>query len=82
MAQVVYTNKHLDGVYWDDEKNNFNFVPYTMIKFVNENHRTPTAATNLVYWGTIKPEGHYGLWNGSERSEKLSVSVFCMFMRR
>lgn len=79
LAQVVYTNKHLDGVYWDDDKNNFNFVPYTMIKFVNENHCTPTAATNLVYyWGTIKPGGHYGLWNGSERARNPSVSVFCM----
>lgn len=79
LAQVVYTNKHLDGVYWDDDKNNFNFVSYTMIKFVNENHCTPTAATNLVYyWGTIKPGGNRELWNANEFAVNPKNSVFCM----
>ncbi len=79
MAQVVYTNKHLDGVYWDNDKNDFNFVPYTTGNFKNVNHCSPTAATNLVYyWGTIKPGGHYGLWNGNEFARNPSVSVFCM----
>lgn len=79
MAQVVYTNKHLDGVYWDNDKNNFNFVPYIMSNFVNTDHCAPTAATNMMYyWGTIKPAGHYGLWNGSESARNPSNSVFCM----
>ena len=79
MAQVVYTNKHLDGVYWDNDKNDFNFVPYIMSNFVNTDHCAPTAATNMMYyWGTIKPAGHYGLWNGRESARNPSNSVFCM----
>ena len=79
MAQVVYTNKHLNGVYWDNDKNNFNFVPFVTSNFNSTQHCTPTAATNLVYyWSNIKPGGHYGLWNGREYAKNPQYSVFCM----
>lgn len=79
LAQVVYTNKHLDGVYWDDDKNNFNFVPFTTGDFVNKNHCSPTAATNLVYyWSNIRPGGNRELWNANEFAVNPKNSVFCM----
>ncbi len=79
LAQVVYKNQHLAGVSWNDSTNNFNFVPYEMGEFRNDNHCGPTAATNLVYyWSLIRPGGHRPLFLGPENALRPEKAVFGM----
>ena len=76
LAQVVYTNKHLDGVYWDDEKNNFNFVPYTMIATVYKGNIIKNLIMDCQSYTKYRPnETTGGIFVSWRRKEELPTGA-------